>query len=98
MTGARSRSRGRVRRPGPAAAVGLQLEEAQNVYTAQDWSAIAVGSAVEVILPEGPAYRGRVDAKTPDSRCLGGQPGRNGPPDARQPGRRPPASGRSVTA
>jgi hypothetical protein len=37
------------------------------VYPAQDWSAIAVGSAVEVILPEGPPYRGRVDAKTPDS-------------------------------
>ena len=67
MTGARSRARGRVRRPGPAAAVGLHPEEVQNVYPAQDWSAIAVGSAVEVILPEGPAYRGRVDAKTPDS-------------------------------
>jgi hypothetical protein len=67
MTVARSRSRGRVRRPAQPAAVGLLQDEAQDDYPAQDWSGIAVGSAVDVILPEGAAYRARVDAKTPDS-------------------------------
>jgi hypothetical protein len=70
MTGARSRSRGRVRRPAQPAAVGLLPDGRQEDYAAQDWSGIAVGSAVEVILPEGPAYRGRVDAKTPDSAIV----------------------------
>ncbi|MDQ0925558.1 hypothetical protein QF038_004066 [Pseudarthrobacter sp. W1I19] len=70
MTGARARSRGRVRRPAQPAAVGLRPDEAQEDYPAQDWSGIAVGSAVEVILPAVPAYRGRVDAKTPDSAIV----------------------------
>jgi hypothetical protein len=67
MTAARSRSRGRVRRPTQPPAVGLHSDGAQDDYPAQDWFGIAVGSAVEVVRPAGPVYRGRVDAKTPDA-------------------------------
>jgi hypothetical protein len=67
MTGARSRSRGRVRRPGRRRGA----EEAQNVYPAQDWSAIAVGSAVEVILPEGPPT-GAASMPKPPTPALSG--------------------------
>lgn len=66
MTGSRSRSRGRVRRPAQAAAVGLRVDG----HPVQDWSAIAVGSAVEVLLPKGAGYWGRVDAKTADSAIV----------------------------
>jgi hypothetical protein len=52
------------------AAVGHHLEEVQEAYPAQDWSGIVVGSTVEVIPPVGPSYRGRVDAKTPNSEIV----------------------------
>ncbi|MGN7251823.1 MULTISPECIES: efflux RND transporter periplasmic adaptor subunit [unclassified Arthrobacter] len=34
---------------------------------AEDWAAIKVGASVEVTLPSGHSYTGRVDSKTPDS-------------------------------
>lgn len=70
MTPAKSGTRRRVRRPSQAAAVGHHLQEIQDIYPTQDWSAIAVGAAVEVIPPVGPSYGGRIDAKTPDSEIV----------------------------
>jgi hypothetical protein len=34
---------------------------------AEDWAAIRLGATVEVTLPAGHSYTGRVDSKTPDS-------------------------------
>lgn len=70
MTPAKSGSRRRVRRPVRDAVVGDNPEELREAYAPQDWSALSVGSAVEVIPPVGPSYRGRVDAKTPDSEII----------------------------
>jgi hypothetical protein len=45
-----------------------QLETGDDVrQPAEDWEAIKVGAAVEVTLPAGHSYTGRVDSKTPDS-------------------------------
>jgi hypothetical protein len=69
MTPSKSGTRRRVRRPAEAAA-DHRPDEVLDAYPAQDWTGIAVGAAVEVILPEGAAYSGRVDAKTPDSAIV----------------------------
>ncbi|WP_285249507.1 hypothetical protein [Pseudarthrobacter sp. fls2-241-R2A-168] len=70
MTPAKSGSRRRVQRPARAADVDNDPEAAADFHPRQDWSSIAVGSAVEVFPPTGPSYKGRVDAKTPDSAIL----------------------------
>ncbi|UTT71266.1 hypothetical protein NMQ03_09380 [Arthrobacter sp. DNA4] len=69
MTPVKSGSRRRVRRPARDGAPGDSTGDFQP-YSAQDWTLIDVGSAVEVIPAAGPAYRGRVDAKTPDSTIV----------------------------
>jgi len=37
---------------------------------AEDWNAIKLGATVEVTLPAGHTYTGRVDSKTPDSALV----------------------------
>ncbi|MFE4833526.1 hypothetical protein ACFRAU_02460 [Arthrobacter sp. NPDC056691] len=45
-----------------------QPETSDDVWQpAEDWEAITVGATVEVTLPAGHSYTGRVDSKTPDS-------------------------------
>lgn len=69
MTPAKSGSRRRVRRPGREVAHGDHVGDFQ-AYSAQDWATLVVGSVVDIVPAQGPAYRGRVDAKTPDSTIV----------------------------
>lgn len=69
MSSVKPGRRGRVRRPNRDVVLDHHEEE-QNFYLEQDWTVIAVGSAVDVIPPIGPPYAGFVDAKTSDSTIL----------------------------
>ena len=61
MTGAKATSRRRGRRH-------AQPETSDDMWQpAEDWEAIEVGATVEVTLPAGHSYTGRVDSKTRDS-------------------------------
>jgi hypothetical protein len=61
MTGAKATSKRRGRRH-------AQPETSDDMWQpAEDWAAIEVGATVEVTLPAGHSYTGRVDSKTRDS-------------------------------
>ncbi len=73
MTALKSGSRRRGRRPAaPLHGTGpdTELDGGEPGYPAQDWSAVEVGTTVEVIPPGGLPYLARVDEKTPDSALV----------------------------
>ncbi|WP_376970833.1 hypothetical protein [Arthrobacter sp.] len=68
MTAATPHTRIQGRRLAPPEDGSQHVDALQDTdHPAQDCSSIAVGSTVDVIPPAGLPYKGRADAKTPDS-------------------------------